>query len=170
MYMSALLSVNIEILVYIFMGAMLVLLIWNIRIEIKFRRFLKGKDANNLEDLIVHIREGHDDLYSFRKEVEQYLKHVEVRLAQSVQGVETIRFNPFKGTGGGGNQSFSTVFLNERGNGVVISTLYARDRMSFFSKPIVRFSSTHELTDEEKEVIVKARSSMKVPKEVFRKK
>ena len=159
--MTDLLSINTEILLYILIGVILVLLLWNIRIEVKFRRFLKGKNAESLEDLVVHIREGHDDLHIFRKEVEAYLERVETRLAQSVQGVETIRFNPFKGTGSGGNQSFSTVFLNEGGDGVVISTLHARDRMSFFSKPIINFSSTHELTNEEKEAIEKARSSMK---------
>lgn len=162
--MTELLSINTEILLYILIGIFLIFFLWNIHLEIKLRRFLSGKNARSLEDTIVHIKEGHDEFCSFRKDVEQYLKLVEERLMRSVQGVETIRFNPFKGTGGGGNQSFSTAFLNESGNGVVISTLYARDRMSFFSKPIVNFSSTHELTSEEKESIKKAQSSMKVSK------
>jgi len=162
--MTELLSINSEILVYTLIGVLIIFLIWNVRIEIKLKRLLSGKGAKSLEDTIVHIREGHDELHSFRKEVEQYLELVEERLARSVQGVETIRFNPFKGTGSGGNQSFSTAFLNESGNGVVISTLYARDRMSFFSKPVSNFSSSHELTSEEKEAIEKARSSMKIAK------
>lgn len=162
--MAILTSVNIEILAYILVGILFVFLLWNIRLEVKLRRLLSGKNSKSLEDTIVHIREGHDELHSFRKEVEQYLELVEERLKRSVQGVETIRFNPFKGIGAGGNQSFSTAFLNESGNGVVISTLYARDRMSFFSKPVVKFSSTHELTSEEKEAIEKAKSSMKINK------
>ena len=162
--MTELLSINGEILVYALIGVLVVFLLWCIRLEIKLRRLLSGKNAKSLEDTIVHIREGHDKLHSFRKEVERYLELVEERLLRSVQGVETIRFNPFKGTGSGGNQSFSTAFLNETGDGVVISTLYARDRMSFFSKPVVNFSSNHELTSEEKEAIEKARSSMKIDK------
>lgn len=162
--MATLLSINTEIVVYALAGALLVFFIWNIRLEVKLRRLLSGKNAKSLEDTIVHIREGHDEFCSFRKEVEQYLELVEERLMRSVQGIETIRFNPFKGTGSGGNQSFSTAFLNESGNGVVISTLYARDRMSFFSKPVINFSSTHELTSEEKETIEKARASMKISK------
>ncbi|MFC1731319.1 DUF4446 family protein [candidate division KSB1 bacterium] len=162
--MTELLPINSEILAYALIGVFVIFLIWNVRLEIKLRRLLSGKGAKSLEDTIIHIREGHDELQSFRKEVEQYLELVEERLARSVQGVETIRFNPFKGTGGGGNQSFSTAFLNEKGEGVVISTLYARDRMSFFSKPVVNFSSNHELTSEEKEAIEKAQSSMKISK------
>ena len=160
--MTSLLSINTEILLYIAVGVLFVFLLWNIRLEIKLRRLLSGKNAKSLEDVIVHIKEGHDDLHAFRKELEIYLEDVEERLLRSIQGVNTLRFNPFKGTGTGGNQSFSTTFLNESGNGVVLSTLYARDRMSFFSKPIVNFSSTHELTSEEKEVIEKARTSMKI--------
>lgn len=160
--MATLLSINTEILLYIIIGVFLVFLLWNVRFEIKLRRFLSGKDSRSLEDTIVHIREGHDELHLFRKEVEQYLESVEKRLTRSIQGVETIRFNPFKGIGAGGNQSSSTAFLNESGNGVIISTLYARDRMSFFSKPIVNFSSIHELTDEEKKAIKTAQSSMEM--------
>jgi hypothetical protein len=162
--MTTLLSINTELSVYILIGVALVFLLWNIRLEVKLRRLLSGKDSKSLEDTIIHIREGHDELCSFRREVEQYLELVEERLIRSVQGIETIRFNPFKGTGGGGNQSFSTAFINERGSGVVISTLYARDRMSFFSKPVDNFTSTHELTSEEKETIEKARTSMRISK------
>ncbi len=160
--MTALLSNNTEIVIYALIAIALISIIWNIRIEIKLRRLLSGRDARSLEDTIVHIKEGHDELHQFRKEIGQYLELVEKRLTRSVQGIETIRFNPFKGMGSGGNQSFSTVFLDESGNGVVLSTLHARDRMSFFSKPIVNFTSTHELTDEEKESIEKVRSSMKI--------
>ncbi len=160
--MTALSSINTEILIYVSIVTIFVLIIWNIRVEVKLRRLLSGRDSRSLEDTIVHIKEGHDELHIFRKEIEKYLTSVEKRLIRSVQGVETIRFNPFKGMGTGGNQSFSTVFLDESGNGVVLSTLHARDRMSFFSKPIVNFSSTHELTNEEKEVIEKVRSSMKI--------
>lgn len=161
--MVALTSISTEMLIYALIGVVVtVLLVWNIRLEVKLRRLLSGRDSKSLEDTIVHIKEGHDEFNLFRKEVERYLELVEKRLVRSIQGVETIRFNPFKGTGAGGNQSFSTAFLNESGDGVIISTLYARDRMSFFSKPVINFSSPHELTDEEKEAIKKAQSSMKM--------
>jgi hypothetical protein len=156
-----LLPINTEILIYVTIGIFVILLIWNIRLEIKLRRLISGKDSKSLEDTIVHIKDGHDELQSFRKDVQKYLELVEKRLSRSIQGVETIRFNPFKGIGAGGNQSFSIALLNELGSGVVISTLYARDRMSFFSKPVIEFSSTHELTSEEKEAIEKAKDSMR---------
>lgn len=153
----ALTTTQTNLIIFALVGAVIVLLFWGVRLEVKMRRLLLGKDARSLEDSIVLIKKGHQDLERFRSEAEEYLRQVEQRLRRSIQGVETIRFNPFKGIGAGGNQSFSTAFLNEDGDGVVISTLYARDRMSFFSKPVKNFVSSHELSDEEKEVIKKAK-------------
>jgi hypothetical protein len=73
-----------------------------------------------------------------------------------------LRFNPFKGTGDGGNQSFSTAFVSEKGDGAIISSLYSRDRVSIFCKPLASFESSFELTDEEKEVLEAAKVKLKI--------
>jgi hypothetical protein len=100
------------------------------------------------------------DLRQFTKDMESYLMTVERRLKKSIQGVETIRFNPFKGTGSGGNNSFSTAFLNEYGNGVVLTSMYSRDRISMFAKPVKGFKSEYELSEEELESIEKAKQNV----------
>ncbi len=71
--------------------------------------------------------------------------------------METIRFNPFPDQGS--NQSFAIGMLNEDGDGVVISSLYSRDRMSIFAKPVKDKKSTYELSTEEKEALRKAEVS-----------
>ena len=119
----------------------------------KIKRLLSGKNGKSLEDAIVGALGNLEKLNEFQREAISHFINVEKRLSRSVQAVETIRFNPFKGTGEGGNQSFSTSFLSENGDGVVISSLYSRDRVSVFSKPLSKFGSTVELTEEEKGVI-----------------
>ncbi len=69
--------------------------------------------------------------------------------------METIRFNPFPDQGS--NQSFAVGMLDEDGDGVVFSSLYSRERMSIFAKPIKNGKSEYELTAEEKNVLDKAR-------------
>lgn len=130
-----------------------ILIGWIIRLEIRINRLLLGKNSRSLEDSIVEGNRNLEKLNDFQREVIQHFVNVEKRLKRSIQAVETIRFNPFKGTGEGGNQSFSTSFTDENGSGVVISSLYSRDRVSIFSKPLEKFNSTFELTEEEKEVI-----------------
>ena len=89
-----------------------------------------------------------------------YLKDVEERLKRSIQSVHTIRFNPFAGTGEGGNQSFATVFLNENGDGTIMSSLFTRDRVSVFSKGLKKFVSEHGMSDEEKEALIQAKKNL----------
>lgn len=145
---------------YVFFAVVLILLIWLIRLEIKIHRLLKGKDAKSLEDVILKNLESIEKLREFQKDAVDYFENVEKRLSRSIQSVGTVRFNPFKGTGEGGNQSFSTSFMNENGDGVVISSLYSRDRISIFSKPLQKFESTFELTEEEKEVIDSSKKNL----------
>jgi hypothetical protein len=47
--------------------------------------------------------------------------------------------------------------MNDENDGVIMSSLYARDRMSIFAKPIKSGKSEFELTAEEKEVLEKAK-------------
>jgi len=131
-----------------------------VRIEIKMYKLLRGKNARSLEDSIVSAHDNLDKLNEFQRESIQYFIDVEKRVNRSIQAVETIRFNPFKGTGEGGSQSFSTSFLSEKGDGVVISSLYSRDRVSIFSKPLSKFESSFELTEEEKEVVLGAKKNL----------
>jgi hypothetical protein len=163
---STSMSFNLENLntTYIIYGllALLVLIvtIWMWRMEVRMTRLLKGKDARSLEDSFLAIRKDIGDLTQFTKDMEEYLTTVERRLKKSIQGVETIRFNPFKGTGAGGNQSFSTTFVNERGDGVVLTSMYARDRISMFAKPLKNFVSEFELSEEERESIEKSKAQL----------
>jgi hypothetical protein len=146
---------------YAAIALFLILIGWIVRLEIKVRKLLYGKDAKSLEDSILSSIDNLKKLNDFQKEVVNHFINVEKRLRRSIQAVETIRFNPFKGNGEGGNQSFSTSFLSENGDGVVLSSLYSRDRVSIFSKPLSKFGSNFELTDEEKEVIKNSEGTMK---------
>ena len=146
---------------YILAGCIIVLFGWIGFLHSKIRRLLKGKNAKSLEDSILHNQTEIESLRSFEKECLTYFEDVEKRLTRSVQAVETVRFNPFKGTGDGGNQSFSTALLNERGDGVVVSSMYSRDRVSVFSKPLHKFQSEFELTEEENHVVDTARKSLR---------
>ena len=141
------------IAVYVLIGVIALLILWIIRLEYRLGKLLSGKKGADLEDTIFSLSKSQKETEKFKDELRGYLDTVEKRLGQSVQSIETVRFNPFRGDGSGGNQSFSTSFLDEKGDGVVLSGLYTRDRVSTYSKPIKNFTSTFELTDEEKSVI-----------------
>lgn len=145
---------NTTILIYILCTAIVILLIWVVIIERKLRKFFLGKNAESLEGLMIDISKQVENLKKTQIEINSHLITVDKRLNKSIRGVETLRFNPFLDAGS--NQSFAISFLNDEGDGVIISSLYARDRMSIFAKPITAGKSEFELSTEEKEVLKKS--------------
>lgn len=124
-------------------------------LEYRLRKFFIGKNAKSLEDLMVEISEKVKNLKDIQGNISEHLAVVDKRLDKSIRRVETLRFNPFLDAGS--NQSFAVAFLSDDGNGVILSSLYARDRMSIFAKPITGGKSEFELTTEEKEVLKKSK-------------
>ena len=144
-------------LILILLAIIVLLVVWLIYMEWRLRKLLRGKNAATLEDSIITLVGQIKELEGGRRDIEAYLRGVEQRLKRSIQGVRTVRFNPFKDLNIGSNQSFSTAFLDEEGNGVVVSSLYSRDRVSVYSKPLNNHASEYDITDEEREAVAKAR-------------
>jgi hypothetical protein len=145
---------NITILYYIISGIVVLVLLWILMIEIRLKRIFAGTKARNLEEMIVQVGKKINKIEETQEKIDKHLVVIDSRLDKSVRNIETVRFNPF--VDAGSNQSFAIAMLNDEGNGVVMSSLYARDRMSIFAKPIVKGKSEFELSSEEKEVLEKA--------------
>ncbi len=137
----------------------LLLLTWIIRLEIKLRKLL-GSRNGSIDDAISILRKDTDILKKYAEKTTEKLDIVDKKLKKTVSGNETVRFNPFKGNGSGSNQSFATALINSEGDGVVISSIYSRDHLSVFSKPIKDMSSEYELTSEEKTALQKAKENI----------
>ena len=149
-------NTKLEIAFFVVIGiAIVISAIWMIKTEKRLKRFFLGKKAKDLEDTIVSLENDIDILKKSKENTEKELADIEKKLRKSIRGLETIRFNPFPDQGS--NQSFAIGMLNEDNDGVVISSLYSRERMSIFAKPIKDGKSTYELTEEEREALDKAR-------------
>lgn len=129
------------------------LVVWIIILERRLKKLMSGKSGLSLEDTVVANQRALEELSKFRKAVEEEMERLNGRIKKKIHGARTLRFNPFHGSGTGGNQSFATALLDEEGSGVVLSTLYSREKVSVFAKPIVNRKSEFELTDEEREVL-----------------
>ncbi len=144
-----------SILIYIISSVVLLVLFWIVFTEYRFRKFFAGTKAKNLEEVMIKLGEQMREIQEAEDKIKNHLIVVDQRLNKSIRSIETIRFNPFLDAGG--NQSFAISFLNDEGDGVIMSSLYARDRMSIFAKPIVKGKSEFELSEEEKEVLEKSK-------------
>ena len=142
--------------------AIFVLIAIVIHLHLKLKKFLVGSKVDNLNDIISNMNKTLKEFEIFKTELETYLTTVEKRVRKSAQAIYTVRFNPFKGTGEGGNQSFATAFLNENRDGVIVSSLYSREHVSIFSKPIKKGFSEYELSEEEKTAVTEAMKMLKL--------
>ena len=148
-----------DVVIYALLAIVLVLALWIIRLEMKLKKFFRGKKAESFEESFLTIVDTLNQQKRQNAEFTSVLESLDNRVKKSVRGVETIRFSPFKGSGG--NQSFATAFITEEGDGVVISSLYSRERFSAFAKPIKRNIPEFELSKEETEVLHKAKERLK---------
>jgi len=138
---------------------LIVLFFMHLSLRRRLARLALGRNGS-IEETISILMRDMKEFKEFRAELEKYLKLAESRLRGSVQGVGVVRFNPFSGEGQGGNQSFALCMLDEHGVGVVLSTLYSRDRVGVYAKPLAAFASTYELSDEEKQALERAREQI----------
>ncbi|MCX6755503.1 MAG: DUF4446 family protein [Candidatus Nomurabacteria bacterium] len=148
-------NIKLEIAFFVLAGlGLLAMLFWIVKTEKRLAHFFMGKKAKDLEDTIYLLSEDIKKLKEAKVNTEEEIAVINKKLKQSIRGLETVRFNPFPDQGS--NQSFAIGLLNEENDGVVISSLYSRERMSVFAKPIKNGKSEYELSTEEKEALMKA--------------
>jgi len=138
-----------------------ILLIITLMMRIKIKRILVG-NSGDLGESLAETKRRLQNLEEYQRQTAGYLEILETRVSRSIQSTELLRFSPFTGIGRNGNQSFSASFINEEGDGIVVSGLYySNDRVSLFAKPTKGFESEFDLTPEEKEVVSRSKKSLK---------
>jgi len=127
------------------------------KLDRRLGAFLEGKDAKSLEDVFTLLRREVMDARRSLHALDGRMAEAREKLRCSVQNVGIVRFNPFRDAGG--DQSFCIALLDEAHNGVVISSLYARDGVRIYGKPVQTGTSSYTLSKEEQEAIERAISS-----------
>ena len=100
--------------------------------------------------LEAHRPAGDADLAALRADLAQALKHVAV-----------VRYDAFADMGG--RLSFSAAVVDDRGDGVVISSIHARGESRTYAKGVVGGESDATLTPEEQQALAAARTGKEHP-------
>ncbi len=125
----------------------------NIKTKQRIDALFKNTDIKNFEDLLVSNNKTIEELLHFREKLKNKIKDIDNRIKTKTSKATTIRFNPFEGQGICGNQSFSTILASEEGDGIIVTSMHTRDRTNVFAKPILKWQSEYELSEEEKTLI-----------------
>jgi hypothetical protein len=122
----------------------------------RYQMFFSGSQARDLEDVIAaEIQKLAKTEKTVEKIIEK-LKAVDRMANYGIQKVGVIRFNPFQDTGG--DQSFAAALLDAHDSGLVISSLFGRDSLRIYAKPVEKGDSSYPLSEEEKEAIKRAKT------------
>ncbi len=140
-------------------GIILVVIIYIIYLHYKIHSFTRGETGASLEELIKTCVSSVAEIEKRNELISKHALSLDNRVSHAIRNAQTVRYKAFEVNGS--NQSFSIALLNEKGSGVVISSLHSRDRISTFAKPIEKYTSTYELTDEEQSVIAEAKAAHK---------
>ena len=116
-----------------------------------YRDVARDADGASLHDLLAGNASAVERASERMSDIEAMHSAIDERTRRSLQHIGMVRFNPFDDTGS--DQSFAIALLDDRRDGVVISSLHGRTNTRLFAKPVADGGSSHTLSDEESQAI-----------------
>lgn len=136
-----------------------ILLIYVFYLDHKIVVLTRGKSGASLEEVIKDCITSTTEIEKRNEFISKHALMLEEKVSHAIRNAQTLRFKAYEVNGS--NQSFSVALLNEKGNGVILSSLHSHDRTSTFAKPVEKYESTYDLTEEELHVIEEAKAAHK---------
>ncbi len=140
---------------------MLVLLIVNtvqiVQLRKRYRIFMTGKNAKNLEKTLIERLDQVDELLKANAANEKDIQHIFNNMKFAFQKVGLVKYDAFNEMGG--KLSFSLALLNETDDGFVLNAVHSREGCYTYIKEIVGGNSVLVLAEEEKEALNMAKES-----------
>ena len=149
---------------YIIFGMAIITLILFITVMISlikmnqlYRRydiFMRGKDAETLEGLLINLIEDVNILKIEDKTNKENIRSINRNMRASFQKFGVVRYNAFNGMGG--NLSFAIAMLDYTNSGFVLNSVHSREGCYLYIKMIERGETDILLGSEEKEALEQA--------------
>ena len=113
---------------------------------------LQGKDGT--DSFVTAVARKTEQVEALRDEVDRLSAVLDVArtdLAEAVRHVSVVRYDAFGDMGG--RMSFSAAFLDDAGDGVVLTTIHARTESRTYMKSIIEGRSELLLSPEEQQAV-----------------
>lgn len=124
----------------------------------RYRKMMTGADGENLERMLIgHVNEVKTVIEEHQRLDEEY-RRISDLLNMAVTRVGVVRFRAFENMGS--DLSYAVALLNSHNDGVVLSSIFAREDSRSYMKPITDGKSEYALSKEEEEAL---RDAMAAP-------
>ena len=117
----------------------------------RIAQLTRGGSGQNLEDVLNMHMDQLDQTAGRIELIEQAVGVLQAQIPACVQKLKMIRYDAFDDVGG--ELSFSLALLDQRGEGVVITSVYSRMDVRVYAKSIQNGRASHALSKEEERVL-----------------
>lgn len=125
------------------------------KMERKYNKFMKGKEAESLEDEIIGLFHDNRLIRSENEKNRKDIIDINRRLVNSFQKFGLEKYDAFSSNGG--KLSFAICMLDENDNGFLLNSVHNSDGMNYsYSKQITAGVADVELSKDEKRALEKA--------------
>ena len=116
--------------------------------------FMRGKDAETLEDIIIDHIHDIQELKSQNRANKDQIRINNKNMRASFQKFGMVKYNAFKGMGG--NLSFAFALLDYTNTGFIMNSVHSREGCYLYLKAVDRGQTEILLGNEEKEALEQA--------------
>lgn len=124
------------------------------RLDRKYDYFMRGKDAETLEDIIMDEIDELRDLRAEDRSNKDSIRTLNRNFRASFQKYGIVKYNAFKGMGG--NLSFALAVLDYTNSGFVMNCVHSREGCYLYIKEVDMGQTDIVLGNEEQEALEQA--------------
>lgn len=150
----AYLIIALGVISILLLAAVIVCIVQLRRLYRRYDYFMRGKDAETLEDIIRQMLEEMKNLKAEDRANKDSIRTINKNIRASYQKFGIVKYNAFKGMGG--NLSFAFALLDYTNTGFVLNAVHSREGCYLYVKEVDRGQTEVLLGSEEKEALEQA--------------
>lgn len=120
----------------------------------RYDMFMRGKDAETLEDTILELMEEASFLRAEDRANKDLIDSMRSQVKAGYQKTGIVKYNAFKGMGG--NLSVALALLDDNNSGFVLNSVHSREGCYLYLKDVDQGTTEVLLGNEEKEALERA--------------
>lgn len=124
------------------------------QLERKYDKFMRGKDAENLEDSFFQAYDIIKELQEADKVNKEDIAVLKSVMSRTYQRMAVVRYNAFPGMGG--NASCAVALITQSLDGLVLNIVHSRENCFFYVKTVTNAKPETLLGKEEQQALDEA--------------
>lgn len=147
--------VSILLVLVVVMYLIIINLFYNLNyMKKRYKKMMTGVDGANLERMLIGCIDSTKAVVDENAKLWDENKAIKELLSRAMTKVAIVRFSAFEDMGG--DLSYAVAMLDSHNNGVVMSSIFAREGSRSYAKPIVNGESAYTMTKEELDALQQA--------------